>query len=205
VGHGHAGNLGGRRSDQSVDAVTGVGKRGYGKDHGNRSSHADRGFRNDKSALSPSALGRLNAAHAAARARERAAPHSAVGRIAAYQTAITDRPRDIETAAENLAKAANKPIDRAVVRAVNNLLGIQVSRRAVNAVARKAEAIRTDKPTDRDHDHESDRDHDHESDRDHDHASDRDHDHASDRDGIAEDGREGEGAAASARADAGAL
>jgi len=44
-------------------------------------------------------------------------------------------------AAENLAKAANKPIDRAVVRAVNDLLGIRVSRRAVKAVARKAEAI----------------------------------------------------------------
>ena len=69
-----------------------------------------------------------------------------------------------------LAKAANKPIDRAVVRAVNDLLGIQVSRRAVKAVARKAEAIRTGKPIDGHHDHATDPDHDHASDPDHDHA-----------------------------------
>jgi len=70
------------------------------------------------------------------------------------------------------------------VRAVNDLLGIRVSRRAVKAVARKAEAIRSGKPTDRDHDH----------------TRDHDHDHAGDR-----DGRDAENAAASDGEDAGKL
>lgn len=99
-----------------------------------------------------SKLGRLNAAHASATARANAAPHSAVGRIAAYETAVYERqaaqtqlealleanaPAEqiagaqaaVEKAAqlevETLSAAANKNIDKGVVEAVNELLGIE--------------------------------------------------------------------------------
>ena len=50
-----------------------------------------------KSGLSASSLGRLNAAHASSRARERAAPHSAVGLMGQYADAV--EADDIEAAA----------------------------------------------------------------------------------------------------------
>lgn len=81
-------------------------------------------------------LGRLNAAHASPNARLHAAPNSAVGQIAAYELAATEAISSykegsmsyaelMETLAEELAAAANKPVDEEVVAAVNNLLGIE--------------------------------------------------------------------------------
>ena len=100
-----------------------------------------------------SKLGRLNAAHASATARTNAAPHSAVGRIAAYEAAVYERQEvqaqlnavledenatqqqlDEALAAvaeaaqrevETLSAAANKNIDEDVMHAVNELLGIE--------------------------------------------------------------------------------
>ncbi len=127
---------------------------GSGHGHGHTHSHAHGlGLEQGKSKGSISSkLGRLNAAHASATARENAAPHSAVGRIATYEEAVfarqdrqdelqellddpqaTEEELDAARAAvedaaqlevETLSAAANKNVDVEVAQAVNELLGI---------------------------------------------------------------------------------
>jgi hypothetical protein len=99
--------------DKDRDAVSGLGH-AFGHDDDDATKHG----------LTASSLGRLNAAHASATAREHAAPHSAVGLIGQYADAIA--AGDLEAAAAALAAAANKDIDLAVVGAVNDLLDIEL-------------------------------------------------------------------------------
>jgi len=122
----------------------GLDKQGYGKGFSGKTQ--------TQGSIS-SKLGRLNAAHASATARANAAPHSAVGRIAAYEVAVYERqnaqmqlealqevttatPEEIAAAQavvdeaaqfemETLSAAANKNIDEEVVQAINELLGIE--------------------------------------------------------------------------------
>lgn len=86
-------------------------------------------------------MGRLNAAHASARAQERAAAHSAVGMVAAYGAAAGAEVVDIQAAAEALAAAANKDIDSTVVDAVNDLLGIEMDEATRDAIAAAAAGL----------------------------------------------------------------
>jgi hypothetical protein len=69
-------------------------------------------------------LGRLNAAHASARAFDRASPRSTVGQIATYQAAVENKEWD--KAAIALASAANKGITAESVRGLNSVLGVTV-------------------------------------------------------------------------------
>lgn len=148
-GGGHGGGKGGKghgaaSADRTADAGKAAGKAsGKNPGRGDRSSGRGLALGRDKDrdavsglaagrqdldatkhGLTASSLGRLNAAHASARARERAAPHSAVGLIDQYADAIA--AGDLEAAAAALAAAANKDIDLAVVGALNDLLNIEL-------------------------------------------------------------------------------
>jgi len=69
-------------------------------------------------------LGRLNAAHASQTAMKNAAANSTVGRIAAYQAAVTGDEIDIDAAAAALVAASNKPVTAERIEALNDILGI---------------------------------------------------------------------------------
>ena len=95
--------------------------------------------------MSASSLGSLNAAHASPTARAHAAPHSAVGAIAAFANAVesdelSNRQR-VEAAAQALASQANKPITTPVVSRVANLANVEVSHREARAIAHRAAHI----------------------------------------------------------------
>lgn len=83
-------------------------------------------------------LGRMNAAHASTRALDHAAPHSAVGQMAAYQQALLNN--DLDTAAAVLA-SSNKSVSPESVRGVNGLLGITLEDKAVAEVVSKAQEL----------------------------------------------------------------
>jgi hypothetical protein len=90
------------------------------------------------------ALGRVNAAHASTRAFDRAAPNSAVGRMAAYQQALLDN--DLDKAAAVLAAASNKSVSTETVRGLNGLLGITLDDKVVTEVASKAQELQQASP-----------------------------------------------------------
>lgn len=118
----------------------GGGKGNGGEGHGNaKADHA-----NSKSTtktketdlsdgdLNKTNLGPLNAAHASARARERAAPNSSVGKIAAYERsreaalAIADptlREQALAAAEAKLNTDFNRTLTTAQITEVNSLLG----------------------------------------------------------------------------------
>jgi hypothetical protein len=83
-------------------------------------------------------LGRMNAAHASARALDHAAPHSAVGHVAAYQQAVLNN--DLDKAAAVLA-TSNKSVSAESVRGLNGLLGITLDDKAVTEVVAKAHGL----------------------------------------------------------------
>ncbi len=136
-GGGHGGGGGasaGKGSGQGLGHAKARGL-GHGKGHATRAASKVDG-------ISASALGRLNAAHASQRARDRAAPNSTVGLIADYQKAVAGGAEpDIAAAAEALAAAANKPIDSGVVGAVNGRLGIGTDAATNDAIADAAAAL----------------------------------------------------------------
>ncbi|HEY7385628.1 MAG TPA: hypothetical protein VH743_18365 [Beijerinckiaceae bacterium] len=83
-------------------------------------------------------LGRMNAAHASVRALDHAAPHSAVGHVAAYQQAVLNN--DLDKAAAVLA-TSNKSVSAESVRGLNGLLGITLDDKAVTEVVAKAHGL----------------------------------------------------------------
>jgi hypothetical protein len=83
--------------------------------------------------LAANELGKLNAAHASPVAFAHAAPNSAVGVVATYQTqmndalALTDpaaRDAAIIAAREQLGLASNKQLTPSVVERIDGMLGI---------------------------------------------------------------------------------
>ncbi len=135
----HAYAKGGQGGGASAGKGSGLGHgkaKGLGHSKGHGTSTAS-----EVDGISASALGKLNAAHASQRARDRAAEHSAVGLIADYQAAFSADVVDIEAAAEALAAAANKSIDPNVVSAVNELLGIETDQTTNDAIGTAAAAL----------------------------------------------------------------
>jgi hypothetical protein len=86
-------------------------------------------------------MGRLNAAHASPRAMERASMNSPVAQIGAYKTALA--ANDLDTAAEALAKASNKPVTAETVTNLNDLLGIPLTEAQVTELVQKTEMAET--------------------------------------------------------------
>lgn len=115
----------------------GGGKGNGGEGHGNaKAEHADDKSKTKEADLSDNnldknTLGPLNAAHASARARERAAPNSSVGKIAAYERsreaalAIADptlREQALAAAEAKLETAFHRTLTTAQIDEVNDLL-----------------------------------------------------------------------------------
>jgi hypothetical protein len=93
---------------------------------GNGASSASNGHSDNGN--SASAMGRLNAAHASAAALAHAAPNSAVGRVAAYKSALTANAtlsaQDVAAAAAALVALSNKPITLRTVHTLDTRLGL---------------------------------------------------------------------------------
>jgi hypothetical protein len=117
----------------------GGGNHGKSSDHGNSANAHDKSH--DKSKVEKASLkadddddntlGPLNAAHASARARERAAPNSSVGKIATYERAredalaLTDpvlREQALDDAETQLETAFGRTLTDAQIDRVNALL-----------------------------------------------------------------------------------
>jgi hypothetical protein len=128
------GNGGGKGGD-------GGGKGNSGGNHGKSSDRGNSANAHDKSKIEKASLnaddddqntlGPLNAAHASARARERAAPNSSVGKIAAYERSREDalalddptlREQALDDAVAQLETAFGRPLTDAQVDRVNALL-----------------------------------------------------------------------------------
>jgi hypothetical protein len=117
----------------SALAKNGNGGEGHGNakgDHANDKSKTKEADLSDRD-LDKNTLGPLNAAHASARARERAAPNSSVGKIAAYERsreaalAITDptlREQALEAAEAKLSTDFHRTLTTAQIDKVNDLL-----------------------------------------------------------------------------------
>ncbi|MDR6635545.1 hypothetical protein J2X72_004359 [Phyllobacterium sp. 1468] len=112
-----------------------------GGNHGKSSNHGSSANAHDKSKVDKAtvdsddnnddSLGALNAAHASARARERAAPNSAVGKIATYERsrdeamALTDpalREQALEDAVEQLETAFGRTLTADQIDRIDDLL-----------------------------------------------------------------------------------
>jgi hypothetical protein len=112
-----------------------------GGNHGKSSNRGSSANAHDKSKVDKAtvdsddnddgSLGALNAAHASARARERAAPNSAVGKIATYErsrdeaTALTDpalREQALEDAVEQLETAFGRTLTDDQIDRIDDLL-----------------------------------------------------------------------------------
>lgn len=115
----------------------GGGKGNGGEGHGNaKADHADDKSKTKEADLSDNnldknTLGPLNAAHASARARERASPNSSVGKIAAYERsreaalAIKDptlREQALAAAEAKLSIDFHRTLTTAQIDEVNDLL-----------------------------------------------------------------------------------
>lgn len=114
----------------------GGGNNGKSADHGNSANAHDKS-KVEKASLKAddddddNTLGPLNAAHASARARERAAPNSSVGKIATYERAredalaLTDpvlREQALDDAETQLESAFGRTLTDAQIDRVNALL-----------------------------------------------------------------------------------
>lgn len=123
-GNGNGGGEGGGKGNGSEGHSNAKG------DHANDKSKTKEADLSDRD-LDKNTLGPLNAAHASARARERAAPNSSVGKIAAYERsreaalAITDptlREQALEAAEAKLSTDFHRTLTTAQIDKVNDLL-----------------------------------------------------------------------------------
>lgn len=128
-------NNGNKGSSQGNGNAFGLGNSVQGKSNKSASQgfNSNNGLGNDHKAVSAK-LGRLNAAHASATARENASQNSAVGLLAQYEKTVYEareatsekkRAELEQSAMDILGQAANKEINEEVITAVNVLLGIE--------------------------------------------------------------------------------
>ena len=124
-GHGHDkadkpghGNAFGHNQDKADDKATAKADKAEAK--------TEKADLKNSLGLHPSALGKLNAAHASPTALQNASPNSTVGMLGAYKEAVL-MDITLDEARDALAEISNKPVDKDVVEAVNELLGVEIS------------------------------------------------------------------------------